>query len=62
MKLSEILRISLAALRTNKLRSALTILGVTIGVFSVIGVMTALNVIQGSIESGLSFLGSNIRP
>ena len=60
MPFSEILRLSLTALRTNKLRSALTILGVTIGVFSVIGVMTALNVIQGSIESGLSFLGSNI--
>ena len=60
MPFSEILRLSLTALRTNKLRSALTVLGVTIGVFSVIGVMTALNVIQGSIESGLSFLGSNI--
>jgi putative ABC transport system permease protein len=60
MPFSEILRLALNALRTNKLRSALTILGVTIGVFSVIGVMTALNVIQGSIESGLSFLGSNI--
>jgi putative ABC transport system permease protein len=60
MNLSEIFRISLGALRTNKLRSILTILGVTIGVFSVIGVMTALNVIQSSIESGLSFLGSNI--
>jgi putative ABC transport system permease protein len=58
--LTEILRLALSALRTNKLRSSLTILGVTIGVFSVIGVMTALNVIQGSIESGLSFLGSNI--
>ncbi|HEX6084986.1 MAG TPA: ABC transporter permease [Thermoanaerobaculia bacterium] len=60
MPFSEIFRLSLTALRTNKLRSMLTILGVTIGVFSVIGVMTALNVIQGSIESGLSFLGSNI--
>ena len=60
MPLTEILRLALSALRTNKLRSSLTILGVTIGVFSVIGVMTALNVIQGSIESGLSFLGSNI--
>jgi putative ABC transport system permease protein len=38
----------------------LTMLGVTIGVFSVIGVMTALSVIAGSIETGLSFLGSNI--
>ena len=60
MAFSEILRLSLNALRTNKLRSALTILGVTIGVFSVIGVMTALSVIQVSIENGLSFLGSNL--
>ncbi|HUR80709.1 MAG TPA: ABC transporter permease [Thermoanaerobaculia bacterium] len=60
MPLNEIFRLSLTALRTNKLRSALTILGVTIGVFSVIGVMTALSVIQTSIEGGLSFLGSNI--
>ncbi|HEX7808404.1 MAG TPA: ABC transporter permease [Thermoanaerobaculia bacterium] len=60
MPFSEIFRLSLTALRTNKLRSILTILGVTIGVFSVIGVMTALSVIQSSIEGGLSFLGSNI--
>ncbi|MGN6183085.1 MAG: ABC transporter permease [Thermoanaerobaculia bacterium] len=60
MSYSEILRLSLTALRTNKLRSVLTILGVTIGVFSVIGVMTALSVIQSSIEGWLSFLGSNI--
>ncbi len=60
MPFSEILRLSLTALRTNRLRSVLTILGVTIGVFSVIGVMTALSVIQSSIEGGLSFLGSNI--
>ena len=60
MFLAEIFRMALSSLRTNKLRSALTILGVAIGVFSVIGVMTALSVIQGSIESGLSFLGSNI--
>jgi putative ABC transport system permease protein len=60
MAFIEIVRLSLNALRTNKLRSVLTILGVTIGVFSVIGVMTALSVIQSSIESGLSFLGSNI--
>jgi putative ABC transport system permease protein len=58
--LSEIFRMALAALRTNKLRSILTMVGVTIGVFSVIGVMTALSVIQTSIEGGLSFLGSNI--
>jgi putative ABC transport system permease protein len=56
----EIIRMALNALRTNKLRSMLTMLGVAIGVFSVIGVMTALSVIQVSIEDGLSFLGSNL--
>ncbi|HEV7428584.1 MAG TPA: ABC transporter permease [Thermoanaerobaculia bacterium] len=60
MFFTEIFRMALGSLRTNRLRSALTMLGVAIGVFSVIGVMTALSVIQGSIESGLSFLGSNI--
>src|SRR5712671_6727195 len=60
MFLTEIFRMALSSLRTNKLRSALTMLGVAIGVFSVIGVMTALSVIQGSIETGLSFLGSNL--
>jgi putative ABC transport system permease protein len=60
MNIRETFRMALGSLRTNKLRSALTMLGVAIGVFSVIGVMTALSVIQGSIESGLSFLGSNI--
>jgi len=60
MQLAETFRIAITALRTNKLRSILTMLGVTIGVFSVIGVMTALSVISGSIETGLSFLGSNL--
>src|ERR1051326_5058626 len=60
MGLREIFRMAFGALRANKLRSILTMLGVMIGVFSVIGVMTALSVIQGSIESGLSFLGSDL--
>src|SRR5262245_12831738 len=58
--MNETIRIALTALKTNKLRSGLTMLGVAIGVFSVIGVMTALSVIASSIESGLSFLGSNL--
>src|SRR3982750_708881 len=60
MFFTEIFRMALGSLRTNRLRSALPMLGVAIGVFSVIGVMTALSVIQVSIENGLSFLGSNL--
>ena len=59
MKFSEILKMSLNAIRSNKLRSALTLLGIIVGVFSIIGVMTAVQVLQNSIESGLSNLGSN---
>jgi putative ABC transport system permease protein len=59
MPLVEILRIAFASIGVNKLRSALTMLGITIGVFSVIGVMTTISALRGSIENGLSFLGSN---
>ena len=59
MLLGEIFRIALNAIRMNKLRSALTLLGVVVGVFSIIGVMTAVQVLQSSIETGLSGLGTN---
>jgi putative ABC transport system permease protein len=60
MRFSEILRMALGSLGANKLRSSLTMLGITIGVFSVIGVMTAVSALRQSVESGISFLGSNI--
>lgn len=59
MQFSEIISIALAAIRANKLRSALTLLGIVVGVFSIIGVMTAVRVLQNSIESGLSNLGAH---
>jgi len=60
MILREIIRMAMASLGVHKLRSFLTVSGITIGVFSVIGVMTAVSAIRGSIENGLSFLGANI--
>lgn len=51
---------ALQSLGANKLRSGLTMIGITIGVFSVISVMTAIGALQSSIEGGISFLGSNI--
>ena len=60
MPFSEILKMAAASLGANKLRAALTMIGITIGVFSVISVMTAIGALQSSIESGISFLGSNI--
>ena len=51
---------ALSSLGANKLRAALTMTGITIGVFSIISVMTAIGALQNSIESGISFLGSNV--
>ena len=59
MPLIEILRIAFSSIGVNKLRSILTMLGITIGVFSVIGVMTTVTALRSSIETGLSFLGTN---
>ncbi len=59
MEFSEIFKMSLTAIRSNKLRSVLTLLGIIVGVFSIIGVMTAVQVLQNSIENGLSGLGAN---
>jgi len=46
-----------SAIAAHKLRSALTLLGVLVGVFSIIVVMTAMRVMQSSIERELSSLG-----
>lgn len=55
----EIFSVAIWAIRANKLRSILTLLGIVVGVFSIIAVMTAVQVLQNSIESGLSQLGSH---
>src|SRR5213075_72964 len=60
MLFSETVKMAVVSLGANKLRAVLTMIGITIGVFSVISVMTAIGALQSSIESGLSFLGSNI--
>jgi putative ABC transport system permease protein len=59
MNFSELLTVSFQSLKTNKLRAALTILGVVVGIFSIIVIMTIITMLQNSIESGVSFLSKN---
>ena len=59
MNFKETIIIALSAIKANKLRSILTLLGIVVGVFSIIGVMTGVRVLQNSIESGLSDLGAH---
>jgi putative ABC transport system permease protein len=55
----ESFRMAIEAIRAHKLRSALTLLGVVVGVFSIIGVMTAIRVLQVNIEKEFSGMGAN---
>ena len=48
---------AVTAIAAHKLRSALTLLGVLVGVFSIIVVMTAMRVLQNNIERQLASLG-----
>ncbi|HVU34992.1 MAG TPA: ABC transporter permease [Opitutaceae bacterium] len=59
MLVIEILRLAFSSLTANKLRSSLTVLGIAVGVFSVIGVMTLINGMRSSVENGLNVLGAN---
>jgi putative ABC transport system permease protein len=50
---------ALNAIVAHKLRSSLTLLGILVGVFSIIVVMTAIRVFQANIESEMASLGTD---
>jgi putative ABC transport system permease protein len=56
--LKENIRMALISLRSNKLRAFLTMLSIVVGVFSIIGAMTALGILTTGISDSLSQLGS----
>jgi putative ABC transport system permease protein len=59
MKISQIIFQSLQSIKANRLRTGLTILGVVVGIFSIIVIMTIITMLQLSIEEGLSQLNKN---
>ena len=60
MNFAATLRIALLALRINKMRSALTMLGIIIGVAAVIVMIAVGNGAQARVEEQIKSLGSNI--
>ncbi len=60
MSFAAILRIALGALRVNKLRSALTMLGIIIGVAAVIIMIAVGNGARARVEDQMRSLGSNL--
>jgi putative ABC transport system permease protein len=59
MKLFQLFAMAFQSLKTNRLRTMLTILGVVVGIFSIIVIMTIITMLQNTIEEGVSFLSKN---
>jgi putative ABC transport system permease protein len=58
-ELHEAFVMAIQSISGHKLRSSLTLLGILIGVFSIIVVMTAIRALQGNIEREMTQLGSD---
>ena len=59
MKVIQALLLSFQSLKSNRLRTLLTVLGVVVGIFSIIVIMTIITMLQSSIENGVSQLNKN---
>lgn len=59
MMFYENLRLALSSIRANKMRALLTMLGIIIGISSVIAIMTIGNSIKSSFSDSMSDLGAN---
>ncbi|MFI5452992.1 ABC transporter permease [Pedobacter sp. UC225_61] len=57
--IGESFRFAWDALRQNKLRTALSLLGITIGIFIIIAVSTGVDTMRNKIQSSVDKLGSN---
>jgi putative ABC transport system permease protein len=60
MRISELLAMSTGSLLSSKLRSVLTLVGIVAGVASIIAVMTAIAVVQSTMEKEMSVLGTQV--
>ena len=60
MRSIDTLFMSMGAIVGNKLRSILTLVGIVAGVASIIAVMTAISVVQATMEKEMSVLGTQV--
>ncbi len=58
--LAESLRMAITALISNKLRSVLSVLGITIGIFSIVLVFTLVDSLEMNIRNSIQSLGKNV--
>jgi len=58
--LKESFLFAISALKVNRLRTLLTLLGITIGIFAIISVFTVIDSLENTIRNSLSSLGDDI--
>lgn len=56
----ESFRFAWKALRSNLLRTILSLLGVTVGIFAIVSVLTIVDSLERNVKDSLSFLGSGV--
>src|SRR4051795_13591726 len=52
-------KMALQELRNNKLRTFLSLFGITIGIFCIIGVLATVESLQSKVQSDIKSLGTN---
>ncbi len=55
----ENLNVSLTAVKTNRLRSVLTIMMIAIGIMALVGILTAIDAIKGSVTDSFNSMGAS---
>src|SRR6187549_1102274 len=60
LQIFESFRFAWKALRSNLLRTILSLLGVTVGIFAIISVLTIVDSLEKNIKDSLNFLGSGV--
>ncbi|HEX5131696.1 MAG TPA: ABC transporter permease, partial [Candidatus Krumholzibacteria bacterium] len=60
MRTPDLIAMSLSSIVASKLRSVLTLVGIVAGVASIIAVMTAIAVVQSTMEKEMSVLGTQV--
>jgi len=58
--LFESFRFAVNELRINLMRTILSLLGVTIGIFAIIGVLTVVDSLESSLKASLAFIGDKV--
>src|SRR5688500_9643559 len=53
------LRLTMQELKVNKLRTALSLIGISFGIFCIIGVLATVNSLERNIQNEIKSLGSN---